>query len=141
MAIDDRTARFRAGQLAALGALLTGASTEQAAAACHRSVRTVRRWQAEPGFADALRTEARRAAAEGVSLLLASQREAVAVLRREMQGGTSASRIRAARALLEVGQRVASDDLDQRLSELERRTTTWAGESSSARGSMPLRSV
>lgn len=51
--------------------------------------------------------------------MLAAQLEAVQVLRRMLHEGSPATRVRAARALLEVGVRIADQDHDERLSALE----------------------
>lgn len=56
---------------------------------------------------------------------MVAQREAVEVLRGCLHDGSPATRVRAARALLELGVRVHSDDLDERLTEPEREVTRW----------------
>lgn len=91
------------------------------------SERTVRRWQTDPRFRDALRDEARAAARRAVDGLLAGQVAAVQVLRDALADPVAGTRIRAATALLEHGQRVAGDDLDERLTALEGRAERWAG--------------
>lgn len=60
-----------------------------------------------------------------MSLLLAAQGKAVVTLKRALDDPSPNVRVRAARALLELGQRAADDDMDQRLTELERRSHAW----------------
>lgn len=85
----------------------------------------MRRWLASEPFAAAYRDAARESAREATSSLLAAQREAVDVLRACLRDGTPATRVRAARALLELGVRVAGEDLDERLRLLEEEVRRW----------------
>jgi uncharacterized coiled-coil protein SlyX len=116
MTADDRLSRM---QGRAVAALLTSRTLTDAAAAAQVSEKTIRRWMATEPFAAAYRSAARESARESVSALLAAQREAIDVLRTEMHAGTAADRVRAARALLELGSRAAETDLDQRILDLE----------------------
>lgn len=112
-------------QARAVPALLSHRTIEDAAKAAGVGEKTLRRWLASEPFASAYRAAAREAAREATSALLAAQREAVQVLRSCLQEGSAATRVRAARALLELGVRVSADDLDERLSQLEEEVHRW----------------
>lgn len=134
MARSDADAKLRPQQVLALAALIGTGDVDQAAAAARVSPSTLRRWLAgDSQFTAAMRAESRRAASRAVSQLLAAQTEAVECLRAAMRTGTPAVRVRAARAVLEVGARTAADDLDLRLDELERRTEGWTDGETSGR--------
>jgi G:T/U-mismatch repair DNA glycosylase len=115
----DTPQKFSAGQLRALAALLTGSTAEEAAAKADVSLRTLRRWQALPEFQELLRESARASLREADSLILAAGREAVTTLWKVMRTGSTAEQIRAALGLLDLGHKVAADDLDERLHRLE----------------------
>jgi len=83
------------------------------------SRRTIVRWLADDGFRAEYRRRARALSAEAASAIMAAQGEAVAVLRRMLHEGSPATRVRAARALLEVGARIADDDQADRIAALE----------------------
>ena len=128
---DNDQARNRdltAQQELALRVLLATGDDTAAAAEAGCSPRTLRRWRASELFAAALRGEARLAAREATSSLLAAQGEAVAALRAALRAPSVATRVRAARALLEVGLRATDDDTEQRPIELERRSEQWTNE-------------
>ncbi len=113
-------------QLLSLDVFSITGSVDRAAEAANVSPRTVRRWLALPTFQHALRVAGRDRASEATSLLFAAQRDAVACLVAALSARSDATRVRAARALLEIGMRAASDDLETRLSDLERRyEKTW----------------
>lgn len=112
-------------QHSAVLCLLAGGSVADAAERVGVSERTMRRWVAGEAFQAALRAEARAQAREATSLLFAAQAEAVRALRDCLSAESPATRVRAARALLEVGLRYATDDLEERLTELERKAETW----------------
>lgn len=116
-------------QVRAIGALLTSRTIEAAAATVGCGEKTIRRWLATDQFAAAYREAARESAREATSALLAAQREAVDVLRQCLRDGTPATRVRAARALLELGVRVAAEDLDERVRELEEEVRRWDAQS------------
>ncbi len=122
MAGSDRLTRL---QGRAVAALLTSRTITDAAAAAGVSERTLRRWLAAEPFALAYRAASRESAREATSALLSAQREAVDVLRQCLRDGTPATRVRAARALLELGVRVAGEDLDERVRELEEEVRGW----------------
>lgn len=122
MTTGDRLTRI---QGRAVVALLTCRTIAEAATAAGVGEKTLRRWLAAEPFASEYRAAARESAREATSALLAAQREAVQVLRACMQDGTSATRVRAARAVLELGVRVAADDLDERLADLEEEVRRW----------------
>jgi len=113
------------GQLHALGVLLTGGTAEDVAAAARVTLRTLRRWQAQAEFSDALREFARSGFRDARSQLLAAQTEAVQVLWQALRTGSPAEKIRAARTILELGLKVAEDDYEERLKRLERLEATW----------------
>lgn len=116
-------------QTRAISALLTSRTFSDASTAAGVSERTLRRWLAAEPFASAYRAAARHCAREAISALLAAQREAVDLLRTALSEGTPANRVRAARALLELGIRVGSEDLDERITELEKEVQTWDAQS------------
>jgi len=122
MTADDRLSRI---QSRALAALLTSRTILEAATTAGVSERTLRRWLTQPEFASTYRSAAREAASEAVSSLLAAQREAVDVLVACLHDGTPATRVRAARCLLELGVRVGETDVDERLQLLEREVRSW----------------
>ena len=107
-------------------ALLACRTAEEAATGVGVSVRTVRRWQTDPAFREALRVEARSASRSAVDHLLASQRTAVGVLVDALADPVAGVRIRAAGLLLDAGQRAADDDLDERLGRLEEVAAPWS---------------
>ncbi|WP_299051864.1 hypothetical protein [uncultured Nocardioides sp.] len=117
--------RPRPGWDLALASLLLDGSTPNAAQAASVTERTVRRWLADDDFRALYRARARAAAESATSDLLSAQREAVQALREGMRSGSPATRVRAARAVLEVAQRVTADEIDQRLTDLERRASGW----------------
>lgn len=80
----------------------------------------MRRWLASEGLQDALRAEGRAQARDATAVLFAAQGEAVAALRDALRAGSPATRVRAARALLEVGLRYLTHDHEERLTDLER---------------------
>lgn len=112
-----------------LAALVTEPTRARAARAAGLSERTLRRWLADrPGFAAEYRRQARSAAEVAVSGLLAAQGVALAALVGVLEdpAASAASRVRAARAVLEVGARYADRDMEDRLDELEREVQRWA---------------
>lgn len=129
--------RFSRGQRAALTALLITTSVRTAAQTAGIGVSTLRRWLSQPDFQEEYRRLSRETHQQAVSAVLSAQREAVAVLVR-LLGSTSADvRLRAASKLLDVGHRIAEDDLDQRLARLEEiaeQHETGAGTWAEARG-------
>lgn len=85
-------------------------------------VSTLRRWLTQPAFSEEYRRLSRETRQQAVSAVLAAQREAVHVLIHQMRTGPADGRVRAASKLLELGNRIADDDLDQRVSRLEQIT-------------------
>jgi len=102
-------------------ALLTAGGAGQAAATAGVSVRTVRRWLADPAFTTAVRDAGRSSAREAMSGLLASQRLAVEVLRGLLDDQSPSTRLRAAACLLDHGARALEVDVDERLDCVEQR--------------------
>ncbi|MGJ9414228.1 hypothetical protein ACHAAC_16110 [Aeromicrobium sp. CF4.19] len=126
----DVTVAVRSGELSpaqglAVRTLVVSGSVTEAAQAAKVTERTVRRWLHTAAFTMSYRAAARQASSEATSALLAAQHEAVRTLVAALRDATPAVRVRAARALLEVGRHAADDDMDERLTELEREVTTW----------------
>jgi hypothetical protein len=119
LTVNDRSRDLTPKQQLAVSVLLATGSTAKAAEAAGVGERQLRRWRATPEFLDALRTAGRRSADEATSHLLAAQLEAVTTLRQMLRTGTPAVRVRAARALLELGLKVADGEIDDRLDRLE----------------------
>lgn len=81
---------------------------------------------ADATFGDEYRRRARAVSVRAASALLAAQETAVRTLLACMGDESSpATRVRAARAVLEIAHRISADDLDLRLTELEGRMTEW----------------
>jgi len=110
---NERPASFTGRQEAALRSLLADGSTRKAATAAGVNPSTVRRWLADPRFRDEHRCRARLLADEALSDLLAAQKAAVATLREALTAGTAATKVRAARALLDLGARETHIDPGQ----------------------------
>ncbi len=108
----ERPASFTGRQEAALRSLLSDGSTSKAATAAGVNPSTVRRWLADPRFRDEHRRRARLLADEALSDLLAAQKAAIATLREALKAGTAATKVRAARALLDLGARATYIDPD-----------------------------
>lgn len=126
MSADEQLSRLQTRAIAALMACRTVAEAAKVAGVGES---TLRRWLAAGPFASAYRAAAREAAREATTALLAAQREAVQVLRSCLHDGSPATRVRAARALLELGVRVTADDIDERLSQVEQEVHQWAATS------------
>lgn len=109
----------------ALVALLSHGSPSRAAVAAGCSERTVRRWCASEAFRNEYRCRARQLSADAGIDLLAASAQAVATLRTAMASGSPATRVRAARSVLELASKLQDDDLADRLAELERRAGQW----------------
>jgi ABC-type thiamine transport system ATPase subunit len=122
-------------------ALLTAGGAGQAAATAGVSVRTVRRWLADPAFTTAIRDEARASARQALSALLAAQTAAVRVLHRLLDDQSPSTRLRAAVAVLEHGRHAIDFDVDRRLEQVERRLDEWPMYDAGSSGSTPLRSA
>lgn len=125
VSVDARSAVITPPQLLAMRVLVVSGSIVDAASAAGVHERTVRRWLQTPEFSAGYRAAARDAASEAMSALLAAQREAVAALVTSLQSPVPAIRVRAARALLDLGRHAADDDLDHRLRELESEVARW----------------
>lgn len=133
MTSDVRSQDLSPPQIAALRVLAATGSSDEAASAGRVTVRTLRRWRSLDGFQVAYREAARRSASEATSDLLSAQSEAVQTLRACLRSGSPATRTRAARAILEIGQRTLEVDLDTRLGELEREVNKWQHDEHSGR--------
>lgn len=121
----DHLANLSPQQVAALETLLLTGSLARAAAAAEVTDRTLRRWRTTPAFRRAYAGEVRLLMAESRQNLQSAAGEAVQVLRSGLTRGSAASKARCARALVELALKVAEDDVDERLSELEREVATW----------------
>lgn len=122
---DVRVGNLSAAQQRAVLALIDGGSTNEAATAAGVTPRSIRRWLASDDFRAAYRAASRTAAGEALSRLLSAQSRAVGTLVDCLGAPSHATRVRAARALLEIGTRAIDDDLDERLDELEREMAAW----------------
>jgi hypothetical protein len=80
---------------------------------------TLRRWRRSPVFAEALKDAGRQSAAEATSVLLSTQMAAVNSLREAVETGSPAVKVRAARAILELGIKISENDIEERLRALE----------------------
>lgn len=99
--------------------LVSSGSIPRAATTADVTERSVRRWLADDDFRNAYRAAGRAAAAEAVTALLAAQGQAVAALRTALDAESAVTRVRAARALLEVGRHAIDDDTEERIERLE----------------------
>lgn len=120
-----RLANLSPAQQRAVLVLVATGSTSEAATAAGVTDRSVRRWLASDDFRAAYRAASRTAAGEALSRLLSAQSRAVQTLLDCLTAPSHATRVRAARALLEIGARAIDDDLDERLDELEREVAKW----------------
>lgn len=127
MALEDAVNRGHGSKLgrkmeAAVAALLTERTLEEAARVAGISVSTLLRWQKDPEFSAAYR-EARRAAVSQSSARLqqASSAAVAAVLRIMVdQKAPPASRLRAAEIVLSYGIRgIELEDIEVRVADLE----------------------
>ncbi|NWL13735.1 hypothetical protein DM793_20950 [Paenarthrobacter nitroguajacolicus] len=116
MSTDER---FSRGQRAALTALLVSPNLRTAAESAGVGHSTLRRWLQQQDFQDEYRRLSRETHQQAVSAVLSAQREAVCVLVRLLGSRSADVRLRAAGKLLDLGHRIAGDDLDQRLTRLE----------------------
>lgn len=119
-----RLANLSPAQEIAVRVLVSSGSTAEAATAADVTERSVRRWLTDPDFRTAFRAAGRAAASEAVTALLAAQGEAVAALRAALVAESPATRVRAARALLEVGRHAFDEDIEERIERLEE-ATRW----------------
>lgn len=118
----DRSTRIRRS---AVDAVLAHRTLDDAADACGVSPRTLRRWRADDDFARAVRERSQSLSRDAHDQLRAAQVEAVDALRAAMRDGTPATRVRAARAVLEVAMRHEASDLDQRIADVEGVVRRW----------------
>ncbi|MEE2528307.1 hypothetical protein V1639_04580 [Pseudarthrobacter sp. J75] len=116
MSAVERSSR---GQRAALTALLVSPSIRAAAESAGVGESTLRRWLTQADFQNEYRRLSRETHQQAVSAVLSAQLEAVAVLTRLLASRSPDVRLRAAGKLLDLGHRIAADDLDQRLTRLE----------------------
>jgi transposase-like protein len=105
---------------AAVAALLSHATYEEAARAAGVGLSTLVRWLKEPSFAAAVRDARRRTLEQALGALSAATAEAVETLRACLGAGGDAVRVRAAVAILEHAMRGAEvTDLEERIAALE----------------------
>lgn len=129
MNTDERIEELTDRQRLAIGALLTGMTQAEAAAAAGAGERTLRDWLKQPHFCRALR-EARSAAwSETTTRLQGSTGKAVETLNAIMDNPQARGweRVAAARTVLELSRKAAEvDDLSARLAEVEARLAGMA---------------
>lgn len=111
--------RFSRGQRAALTALLVSPNQRTAAESAGVGVSTLRRWLQQTDFQDEYRRLSRETHQQALSAVLSAQQEAVTVLVRLLASRSQDVRLRAAAKLLDLGHRIAVEDMDQRLTRLE----------------------
>ena len=114
--------RLTAKQSQAVAALIAQPNARAAAQAVGISERTLNRWRNSEPFRDAHRAASEAVWDDALTELRAGQLAAVRALRDALPATAVADRIRAARALLDLGIRAAESDLDRRLTALEE---TW----------------
>ncbi len=109
----------------AIVALLSSRNLEEAARSCHTSPRTLYRWLQEPEFEEAYRSARRQAYGQSIARLQHASSAAASTLLKMMVDPNSppACRLRAAdRALSHAARAIELEDLEARLSRLERST-------------------
>ena len=107
----------------ALVALLSNRSVEDAARACNTPARTIYRWLNDSDFYAAYRAGRRRAYGQSIALLQqGSTAAATTLLKVMLDTATPAStRVRAAETvLIQAAKAIEIEDIDARVSELER---------------------
>lgn len=112
---------------AAIAALLTHRSTEEAATAVGVSAMTLFRWQKEPEFNAAYRAARRAAFSQSVARLQQASGAAVSVLLKLMADSASPPpvRLRAADSILDhAAKSIEIEDIEARVAELERAAQT-----------------
>ena len=123
--LSVRSVDLTPAQEIAVRVLVASGSIAQAAQAADVTERSVRRWLEDAAFRGSYRAAGRAAASEAVTALLAAQCEAVAALRAALTVESAVTRVRAARALLEVGRHALEDDFDERLMAMESEVKRW----------------
>lgn len=129
MTVDGRPADVLTDhQRRAIACLVIEPTRANAARRAGVSERTMRRWLSRVEFASEYRRQAREASEVAISATMAAQSAALAVLVEVMQApeATAAARVRAARAVLEVGLRLRDHEVDDRLDDLEQEVRRWA---------------
>jgi hypothetical protein len=111
-------------QEAAIVALVSNRSIEEAARSCNTPVRTLYRWLKDPDFAAAYRDARNAAYGQSIARLFHLSSPAVSVLGKIMLDPTTspAAKIRAADCILTHGGKAQVEDLVARVAELERNT-------------------
>jgi hypothetical protein len=107
----------------AVVALLSNRSVEDAAKACNTPARTIYRWLKDSDFSAAYRAARRRAYGQSIALLQqGSTAAATTLLKVMLDTATPAStRVRAAETVLtQAAKAIEIEDIDARVSELER---------------------
>jgi hypothetical protein len=118
---------------AAVLALLTARSVEEAAKVADVPVRTLHRWMKEPDFNAAYRAAKREAYGQAIARLHQMASAAVSTLGKVMvdPGTPPATKVRAADSILNhTTKAIEIEDIEARVAELERAELERAGESS-----------
>lgn len=105
----------------AIGALLSCATIAQAADKVGIGEKTLRRWMQEPAFAARYREARQQVVQHSICALQRATSQAVGALERNLECGSPAVEVQAARVILEQAYRATElDDLINRIEELER---------------------
>lgn len=120
MTENDQNDRVSPQQEQAVIQLALENSTAKAAVKIGVSDRTVRRWTNLPAFKAAFREQARQNSEQAMCALRAAQLQAVNVLWEQLNDSNALVQYRAAALLLETGMQLTDQDVEERLSELER---------------------
>jgi transposase-like protein len=124
-------AKFGRKKEAAIAALLTARNTEEAARSIGIGPATLRRWQKEPEFDVAFREAQRLSYKQSIARMHQACGAAVSVLHKVMVDPATppATKVRAADSVLNhTAKAIEIEDLDARLTELERTAETTKGQ-------------
>ncbi|MHA7283513.1 hypothetical protein [Arthrobacter sp. TMS2-4] len=117
---NDQNDRLTPQQQQAVIELALCNNTGKAAVRAGVTERTIRRWIHQPPFRAAFREQARQNSEQSLEALRAAQLQAVNVLWEQLNDDSETVKFRAASRLLEAGIQLREQDVDERLSELER---------------------
>ncbi len=114
-------------QVRALEVLAETGDLAAAAASVNVSDRTLRRWRSTDAWCSAYAVVLRERGAAARDRLVGAMPKAVTALERALTGGTAATRVRAAKVVLELGLDAMDDDVEERLARLEKEAASWDG--------------